>query len=140
MTDEETVARTVWGEARGEPFNGKIAIAWVIRNRVELDLHGDEKPDWWGEGYEAVCLKPWQFSCWNANDPNREKLLAVTDADAMYRDSLDAARLVIAGKVDDPTGGATHYFNPDAVKAPQWAFSGTETARIGHHLFFKGVA
>ncbi|MEK9724321.1 MAG: cell wall hydrolase, partial [Rhodospirillaceae bacterium] len=108
MTDEETVARTVWGEARGEPFNGKIAIAWVIRNRVELDLHGDEKPDWWGEGYEAVCLKPWQFSCWNANDPNREKLLAVTDADAMYRDSLDAARLVIAGKVDDPTGGATH--------------------------------
>lgn len=133
MTDEETVARTVWGEARGEPFNGKIAIAWVIRNRAA-------KGGWWGDTYQTVCLKPWQFSCWNANDPNREKLLAVTDADAMYRDSLEAARLVIAGKVDDPTGGATHYFNPDAVKAPKWAFSATETARIGHHLFFKGVA
>lgn len=140
MTDEETVARTVWGEARGEPFNGKIAIAWVIRNRVELDLHGDEKPDWWGEGYEAVCLKPWQFSCWNANDPNREKLLAVTDADAMYRDSLDAARLVIAGKVDDPTGGATHYLNPDIVATPRWALAATETVRIGRHLFFKNVS
>ena len=64
--DRDILARTLWGEARGEGFDGQIAVAWTIRNRV---FDGKAK-SWWGEGYAEVCLKPWQFSCWNQNDPN----------------------------------------------------------------------
>jgi len=68
--DRDILARTLWGEMRGEGVAGQIAVAWSIRNRVEMDLHNDGKPDWWGEGYAGVCRKPYQFSCWNKSDLN----------------------------------------------------------------------
>ena len=43
--DVDVLARTIWGEARGEGRAGQIAVGWAIRNRVEMDLHGDGKPD-----------------------------------------------------------------------------------------------
>ena len=64
--DRDILARTLWGEARGESLAGQIAVAWTIRNRVN---DGKDK-SWWGEGYAGVCQKPYQFSCWNRNDPN----------------------------------------------------------------------
>ena len=64
--DLDILARTLWGEARGESLAGQIAVAWTIRNRVN---DGNAK-SWWGEGYVGVCQKPYQFSCWNKNDPN----------------------------------------------------------------------
>jgi len=64
-TDHELdiLAKTLWGEARGEGREGLIAVAWVIKNRAD-------NPGWWGKSIELVCLKPYQFSCWNADDPN----------------------------------------------------------------------
>ena len=41
--DQDILARTLWGEARGEGVAGQIAVAWSIRNRVEMDLHNDGK-------------------------------------------------------------------------------------------------
>ncbi|MFT8135469.1 hypothetical protein ACMYLZ_23150, partial [Salmonella enterica subsp. enterica serovar Enteritidis] len=64
--DRDILARTLWGEARGEGQAGQIAVAWTIRNRV---FDGKAK-SWWGEGYAGVGLKPGRFSCWNKNDPN----------------------------------------------------------------------
>jgi len=64
--DRDILARTLWGEARGESLAGQIAVAWTIRNRVN---DGNAK-SWWGEGYTGVCQKPYQFSCWNSTDPN----------------------------------------------------------------------
>ncbi|PWK42197.1 hypothetical protein C7534_1054 [Pseudomonas sp. OV226] len=52
--DRDILARTLWGEARGESLAGQIAVAWTIRNRV---FDGKTK-SWWGEGYASVCLKP----------------------------------------------------------------------------------
>ena len=71
--DRDVLARTIWGEARGESSAGKVAVAWTIRNRV---FDGKEK-SWWGEGYAGVCQAPWQFSCWNKTDPNYPFLIAV---------------------------------------------------------------
>jgi len=65
--DRDILARTLWGEARGEGLAGQIAVAWTIRNRV---FDGKAK-SWWGEGYAGVCLKPWQFSCL---EPERSQL------------------------------------------------------------------
>ncbi|AZD06253.1 Cell wall hydrolase [Pseudomonas chlororaphis] len=64
--DRDLLARTLWGEARGEGLAGQIAVAWTIRNRV----NDGKAKSWWGEGYAGVCQAPYQFSCWNKNDPN----------------------------------------------------------------------
>ena len=44
--DRDILARTSWGEARGESLAGQIAMAWTIRNRV----NDGKARSWWGEG------------------------------------------------------------------------------------------
>lgn len=138
--DHNILARTLWGEARGEGIAGMIAVGWTIRNRVEMDLHNDGKPDWWGEGYAGVCLAPYQFSCWNRSDPNYPFLIGNQPIPAaQFALARQAASLVIAGDQPDPTGGATHYYASTLPKAPAWAAQARQTLRLGHHLFFREV-
>jgi spore germination cell wall hydrolase CwlJ-like protein len=95
---------------------------------------------WWGEGYAGVCQKPYQFSCWNKNDPNFAYLSGVKPIP--FREFAQvqiAADQVMAGKVPDPTGGATHYYATTMPKAPAWAAKAKQTLKLGHHVFFKDV-
>lgn len=134
--DRDILARTLWGEARGETLAGQIAVAWTIRNRVN---DGKDK-SWWGEGYAGVCLAKYQFSCWNANDPNFPFLSGTKQIP--FRELAQAriaADQVIDGKVPDPTGGATHYHATAMKKAPAWASKAKQTVVIGGHVFFKNV-
>jgi N-acetylmuramoyl-L-alanine amidase len=138
--DRDVLARTLWGEARGERLDGMAAVAWSIRNRVDMDLHNDGKPDWWGEGYIGVCQKPYQFSCWNKNDPNYPFLSGAKPIPAVeFVMCRLAAEQVIGGLKPDPTGGATHYYATTMPKAPAWAAKATQTLKLGHHIFFKDV-
>jgi len=137
MNDLDTMARTIWAEARGEGVAGMEAVAAVIINRVKADLGNDGKPDWWGEGVAGVCRKPWQFSCWNAHDPNRDKLLTVTDRDPWFRHALEIARRAIAGELPDPTGGATHYLVDRLADVTEWAKGRAPVAKIGGHWFYR---
>lgn len=133
--DYNTLWRTLWGEGRGEGYRGMVAIAWVIRNRVEADLWGDGKPDWWGEGVGPVCLKPGQFTCWW--DHNADKLRKVPPAQEQAVVAIRAASAVMDGTETDPTGGADHYYAPGVVPMPSWAKGRKPTASIGGHLFFR---
>ncbi|MBS0446170.1 MAG: cell wall hydrolase [Proteobacteria bacterium] len=113
------------------------AVAHVVLNRRD-------HPGWWGGTVEDVCLKPWQFSCWNENDPNRVKLLAVGPGDASFALALGIAgqlvRMATSERVRaDTTGGATHYY-ARSIQAPAWAARATFTVRIGNHLFYRDVA
>lgn len=137
--DVEVLARTLWGEARGESLAGQQAVAWSIRNRVEIRL-APGKPNWWGEGYKGVCQAKYQFSCWNANDPNYPYLSGAKPIPKSQLEALKAvARDVMTDKVPDPTGRATHYYATTMPKAPAWAKAGTPTVTIGHHKFFRDV-
>ena len=134
--DCDILARTLWGEARGESLAGQIAVAWTIRNRVS---DGKAK-SWWGEGYAGVCLAKWQFSCWNKNDPNYVYLSGSKPIPFReFAQAQIAADQVIAGKVPDPTGGATHYYATAMKNAPAWAAKATQTLKLGGHVFFKDV-
>ena len=134
--DRDILARTLWGEARGESLAGQIAVAWTIRNRVS---DGKAK-SWWGEGYTGVCQAPYQFSCWNKNDPNFAYLSGVKPIPFReFAQAQIAADQVIAGKVSDPTGGATHYYATTMAKSPDWAAKAKQTLKFGHHVFFKDV-
>lgn len=130
--DVLTLSKTLWGEARGEGYKGMLAVAHVIRNRA-----ASPGRDWWGDTITEVCLKPRQFSCWNTDDPNRDLLDNVTLEDREYLIAHGVAALVLAGELDDPTGGATHYLRSDILNRVRWDDSMVETARIGHHVFFR---
>jgi spore germination cell wall hydrolase CwlJ-like protein len=124
----DVLARTIWGEARGEGSTGMQAVANVITNRVNGAA-------WYGATFEGVCKKPYQFSCWNANDPNASKCATVTENDRYFVQAKTLAEIAVAGNLRDITGGANHY-HTKGVK-PSWADASKITAEIGNHIFYK---
>ncbi len=86
----DVLARTLWGEARGEGSTGMEAVASVILNRVEVAKRRGHY--WWGNKIIQVCQKPYQFSCWNKQDPNFKKLIAVTADDMHFATAQRVAR------------------------------------------------
>lgn len=132
----DILARTIYGEARGEPVRGKEAVAAVIINRVRrAERRGGRY--WWGHDVVSVCHKAWQFSCWNGNDPNREKILSVSDSNKTFQTCLRVARRAIGGGLEDTTDGATHYHAKTV--SPPWAKRKSPSAEIGNHLFYNSV-
>jgi spore germination cell wall hydrolase CwlJ-like protein len=131
MTENDltVLAQTMWGEARGEIEEGKKAIANVVFNRFNA------KKWFSGDTISKTCQFPWQFSCWNKDDPNREKMLKLSYMQLkpyfeLIKESMDEG---------DNTNGATHYYAPKVVKAPKWSIGKKPCAEIGNHLFFKEV-
>lgn len=132
----DVLARTIYGEARGESVRGKEAVASVVMNRVNRARKRGGRY-WWGDDVTTVCRKPWQFSCWNANDPNRAGIERVDERNKVFQTCLRVARRAIAGAVDDATDGATHY-HAKAV-SPPWAKKKSPSAEIGNHLFYNAI-
>lgn len=129
--DLDIAARTVWGEARGESWSGKLAVAWVLKNRAE------DSRKRYGQGLAGVCQKPWQFSCWNENDPNRAKLLSIGGTNVVFQECMAAALWAIVGTEPDPSKGAMHY-QVIGTNAP-WSHGKTPIVTIGHHQFYVGI-
>lgn len=127
--DVQYLAKTIWGEARGEGEDGMRAVALVIVNR----LHAKGYPS----TIEKVVRQRLQFSCWNKRDRNSRKLNRIKPHWPQYKDALRVAQEVLDGKHQDITGGATHYH---ATRVnPKWAKSGrlVKVASHGKHLFYK---
>ncbi len=130
--DMDILARTIWGEARSEPREGRIAVAHVAFNRL-YDTRWPNEADMAG-----VCLQSLQFSCWNTTDPNRTMMARLSMADPMLQECMAIAWAAFVGLVPDPTKGANHYLNPRAVKRlPDWANGDKRTVTIGAHEFFR---
>ena len=125
----DTMARTIWGEARGEGSIGMQAVAAVIRNR--LNVSKQKGKFWWGNSIIEICQKPYQFSCWNRDDPNYRKVLNIDHRDKVFSKALDIARVCMA----DPTGWATHYHVSGIY--PFWSRNQQPTAHIGNHIFYR---
>lgn len=134
MDDLDIFARTLWGESEPKDEDDAIAIANVIMTRVAY-------PNW-PSTPAAVCLQPWQFSCWNVNDPQRERLLAVGEADPWFVRCKAIAGSAMAGELDDQTKRSTHYY-ASYIKPPAWAKDKTPAYTNTHgryqHLFFNDI-
>lgn len=132
--DIDTLTRTLYGEARGESRLGQVAVAWVIKNRVNPKRMRRRT-------VQRVCTEPWQFSCWNENDPNRNKLIALSQTDGEYRRLRQVAEDVLFIVIPDPTSGANHYLNEKFLRRlnalPSWFDVSKMTARIGDHTFLR---
>lgn len=131
----DVLARTLWGEARGEGNIGMQAVANVVMNRV---AHAEKKGRfWWGNNIIQVCQKPYQFSCWNRADANFKKVSSVNESDMYFATAKRIARRVIIGTLEDITGGATHY-HADSI-SPYWVKGEKPVNKIGNHIFYRLV-
>lgn len=110
----DLLARVVYSEARGEPYEGQVAVAAVVLNRV------------YSPGFpwtiEGVVFEPWAFTAVNDGQfwltPNGTAYSAAQDALNGW----------------DPSGGALYYFNPVTATSP-WIWTRTVIKQIGNHLF-----
>ena len=125
----DIMARTLWGEARGDGLAGIQAVASVIMNRAR-------NARWWGGSVVEVCRKPWQFSCWLPTDVNYLKLLAVTPSDAGFSLCLSVAQQAISGMLPDPTHGADSYYDT-SIRPPSWAVGKEPVYSVGDLRFYR---
>ena len=113
------LAMNIYGEARGESLEGRIAVAQVTLNRVEHPAYPDDVC--------SVVFEPHQFS-WTKTP------LRVREPEAMAS-AIRLAGQVLADPPEDLTAGATNFFS--GSQKPVWADRLTEVARIGNHRFYK---
>lgn len=112
--DLQLIANAVYGESRGEPYEGQVAVAAVILNRVE-------HPDF-PNTIAGVIFQPGAFTAVDDGqiwlEPNQRAKEAVLDALNGW----------------DPTENAIYYFNP-ATATSEWIWSRPQIKRIGEHIF-----
>ena len=127
------LALNVYFEARGEPtLLSMAAPAHVVLNRVKDDRYPND-----------ICSVVKQAKTWRGN-PVRNQCQFSWYCDGLsdrplnkpaFEFSMLIARLVMEGRIEDVTSGATHY-HADYVQ-PDWKIYKTFTAKIGSHLFYR---
>lgn len=133
--DVDIMARTIYGEARGE-YGGKgglaalIAVGNVVMNRVQAGC-------WYGKTIEEVCLKPWQFSCWNEEDRNRALIMRLIIEDPLFTLCQEVATKLAAGEWPDLTKGSDHYHATTMISFPKWTKERKAKICLGNHLFYR---
>lgn len=140
MTYEQfMLSLCLWREARGQSSACMAGIAAVIHNRS-----ADPKRRW-RTNVVAVILQPFQFSSFNAGDPNSTRFptppvqggsVGVNTPD--WNAWIQACDVATTPLTADPTHGATNYESlpPDAPK-PAWADEENLTTTIGPFRFYK---
>lgn len=137
-------AITMIGEARGESYDGRIAVAHTFTNRA-AEKH---------RRLVDVCLEPAQYSCWWGEDANAVYVRSLAESLFLTKASLRtptdtgllaACKHLMAGVYDgdlpDNTNGATHYLTQSLLwtKPPAWTKGKSPCAVIGRHAFFAGI-
>lgn len=115
----ELLARLINGEARGEPYEGQVAVGAVILNRVKSTNFPNT--------IAGVIYQKGQFSC--VTDGQFD--VAIEENSTVYK----AAEEAMNGS--DPTNGALYFYNPSKTKS-KWLFSLKTTTTIGKHVFASG--
>ena len=108
------LARTIYGEGRGEPYTGQVAIGAVVMNRVRSPQFPNT--------ISGVVYQRHAFTAVSDGQIN------LTPDDK----AMKAAKDAINGW--DPTGGALYYYNP-AVATSAWIFDRQTITVIGRHVF-----
>jgi len=120
----QLLAITIYLEAGNQPYEGKVAVAQVIMERVS-----DGR---WPDTIRTVIMKPKHFSCWNGRSPNDVSFVF----NKAGRECLKIAEDCLDGKILGE--GYNHYCRYDCN--PSW-LEGVDRKRfgkrIGDHEFFK---
>jgi len=112
--DLQLIANAVYGEARGEPYEGQVAVAAVILNRLE-------SPDF-PNTISGIIFQPLAFT-------------AVADGQ-IWLEPNDRAKEAVIDAMNgwDPSENALYYFNPKTATS-KWIWSRPQIKQIGEHIF-----
>lgn len=117
-SDIQLMARAINGEARGEPYEGQVAVGAVILNRV--------KDSRFPNSISGVIYQAGAFTAVSDGQINA----AISEGSTVYKAAQDAMNGW------DPTGGCVYYFNP-ATATNKWIWSRPLVKTIGKHRFCK---
>lgn len=117
QSELELLARTISGEARGEPLLGQVAVGAVIINRVLSPAFPNT--------LQEVIYQPRQFSCVCDGQINRPPTAS----------SYIAARRALEG--EDPTMGALYFYNPRTAVNVAFFERVNKIMEIGNHVFAR---
>lgn len=128
------LCQLVYGEARNQSYEGMKAVAAVAINRWKNRC----------KSLRDIILEKYQFSCFNASDPNSRIIMNITTKDfSVWDECCRAAISQYMGLEVDPTGNAIHYLTVYLYNhyRPDWDWNELEkTIIIGDHIFFKRKA
>ncbi|WP_334072930.1 MULTISPECIES: spore cortex-lytic enzyme [Paenibacillus] len=112
--DLKIMANAVYGESRGEPFEGQVAVAAVILNRVKSPSFPNTA--------SGVIFQPGAFT-------------AVADGQ-IWLEPNETARKAVQQALNgwDPSGGCLYYFNPETATS-KWIWTRAQVKTIGKHIF-----
>lgn len=127
LTDIELLTALVMGEAEAEPLLGKIAVACVVRNRVN-----DKR---WPDTWKEVMLQPKQFSCF-LPEYFRPSIIKQDQQNPVWRESYFSAFGVYNRYILAEARGANHY-HANYIETPYWVVGKTPVLEIGKHKFYK---
>jgi len=121
--ETKIIAITILAEARGEKQSGMYAVGAVIAQRA---FERKQTPT-------EVCLKKWQFSCWNGKSlKSMEHLLKGSQAKYAITVAKNIKKLS-----REYVGYANHYHATWMKKLPYWAKGQKPVKTIGQHAFYK---
>ena len=115
-SDLNLLARLVYGEARGEPYTGQVAVAAVVLNRVKSSSFPN-----------TIAGVIYQSGAFDVVSDGQINLTPDSTAKKAAQDALNGW---------DPTYGAIYYFNPSTA-TNKWIWSRPMTVTIGNHRFCK---
>ena len=110
------LAKVIYGEARGEPYTGQVAVGAVVMNRVK----SSQFPN-------TISGVVYQSGAFDAVSDGQINLTPDETAKKAAQDALNGW---------DPTYGAIYYFNPSTA-TNKWIWSRPMTVTIGKHRFCK---
>ncbi len=115
-SDVNLLARIIYGEARGEPYAGQVAVGAVVLNRVKSSSFPN-----------TISGVIYQSGAFDAVRDGQINLSPDSTAKKAAQDALNGW---------DPSYGAIYYFNPSTA-TNKWIWSRPMTVTIGRHRFCK---
>lgn len=115
-SDLNLLSRVVYSEARGEPYEGQVAVAAVVLNRVKSSSFPN-----------TISGVVYQAGAFDAVSDGQINLTPNSTAIKAAQDALNGW---------DPSYGAIYYFNPNTA-TNAWIWSRPTTVTIGKHRFCK---
>ena len=115
-SDLNLLSRIIYGEARGEPYAGQVAVGAVVLNRVKSSSFPN-----------TISGVIYQSGAFDAVRDGQINLTPNSTAKKAAQDALNGW---------DPTYGAIYYFNPSTA-TNKWIWSRPMTVTIGRHRFCK---
>jgi len=144
----QLICLTAFGEARGEGSEGMQAVINVIHNRRLHPIRRFGDASILAETrspYHAIILNKRQFCIFNLGDPNRGRLLALSDPvqfegearnNRFLRDAVRLGELFRTIGLVDLTGGADHFFTIH-IRRPDWTRAMIHRTTIKRHEFWS---